>query len=193
MRMTLTPSDIRASFDALSDEDKIATGLIPAKTNTSWAPIREAVEKHLKKKKSFSLQDLRNEGIVPIGTKSRALKLCVIEPLRNKGVKISEQKGVLPRNATLFHSPGKGKKVEAPKKTVFTYPDKETAKYVAEHLINGQIGSINVRNLMDKKQFPFITQAKSRKKFEPLLIDEAEKLGCKQTGTPFVFVREVKQ
>lgn len=190
--MTMSPDEIRAAFNALSSEDQKATGLVPAKVNKSWDTVRSAVEAHLKKNDSFSLQDLRDEGIVDKGVKSRALMLCVIEPLRKKGVEIVEQKGVLPRNATLFHVPGKSKEIEADEKTVFDKPSKAAACFVATHLINGQVGTIDVRKIMTKKQFPFMTNRKLSNKFKPMLIDEAEKIGCKQTNRPFVFVKEVE-
>ena len=191
--MSPTPSEIRAAFDALSDEGKRQTGLVSVKTNRSWKPIREAVIEYLKNNDSFSLQDLRDEGIIFKATKSHTFRQCVIEPLRRDGYEIEEQKGALPRNAILYHLPGKLLEVKATEQIVFERPSKAAAKYVAEHIINGQLGSINVRKVMDRKQFPFITHANLRKRFIPLLVDEAEKLGCKQTGTPFVFVREASQ
>ena len=62
----VTPEEVRAMFDSLSDLEKAKTGLIVnPKKNKSWTPIREAVKAYALEKKSFSLlEELKEAGII---------------------------------------------------------------------------------------------------------------------------------
>ena len=187
--MSMTPDEVRSAFDALSDEDKLATGLLVSKQNKSWESNRSAVKAHLLKHGTIYLAHARELDLVPSDTKSRVFVKCVIEPLIKSGMVIEEQRGILPRGAVIYHLPGEASPITPTKKTVFATPTKDAAVYIVNEYINGFSGNINVRKSLTEKQFPFLSDKKSARTLNRLIIDNLPK-GCGATSRLFVYVKE---
>ena len=179
--MSLSPDDLRSLYDDMSIEDQAAFKKNINKTNKSWSKEKDAVKSYLDSNGSISLAEARDTGLVPIKMVSSTFVKCVINPLVKDGYKITEQRGVLPRNAILYHTPGNAGKGDLTK-AVFDEPNEEAAKFVVAILMNGFTGkSIDARQLMGKKQFPFISIPSKLKSFKPRLFDEAGKHGWDNT------------
>lgn len=185
----MTPDELIAGYNSLTDAVKQSLDWEIVKRNKSWVSKREAVKTHLITNGSLSLQDARALGLVPSDMTSSTFVKCIIDPLKKEGFAIKKQSGALPRNATLYHTQGNAAIISNTKQ-IFTEPSVEAALFVVHNLINGQIGSINVRPLLSSKQFPFIANVTSSKEFDVLLTNEAEKFGCRSTSKPYKFIRE---
>lgn len=185
----MTPDEIIAGYNSLTDAVKQSLDWEFVKRNKSWLSEREAVKSHLTTNGSLSLKAARDLHLVPNDMTSSTFVKCIIDPLKKAGFVIKKQSGALPRNATLYHTHGNAAIVPTTKQ-IFTEPSVEAALFVVHNLINGQTGSINVRPLLSKKQFPFIANVTSSKEFDVLLTNEAEKFGCRSTSKPYKFIRE---
>ena len=175
--MALSPDEIRILYDEMSIEDKLVFKKDINKNNKSWAKERLAVKKYLDSNGSMSLAEARDVELVPESMVSSTFVKCIIKPLIKEGYMITEQKGVLSRGAILYHTPGNASKGVVTKQ-VFDEPNEEAAKFVVTILMNGFTGkNIDARQLMEKKQFPFISIPSKLKSFKPRLIDEAGKHG----------------
>ena len=186
----MTPDEIRDAYFALEESVRKSLNWELVKRNKSWSSARNQFKAHLEQNGSASLAEARELGIVPQKTTSASFVKCVVKPLQASGFTIVEQKGVLPRNAVLYHTPGNEGKADITKQ-VFEEPNREGALFVVNNLINGHTGRIDVSKLLTVDQFPFLNDTQSKRKFEVLLTDEAEKQNCAKTSKPFVFIREV--
>jgi len=194
MTLSFTPAEIRALYDALSEADKMATGLtVNQRKNTTWKDILPAVKEYAIENKSFSLAELKDEGLVPTNTTGQTFDRCVIKALADEGFPLQVQKGVLKRNASLYHLEGHAMEVEFSESSVFSEPSREAAEFVVNILVNGHTGRLNMLDLMTRKQFPFIENKAAVKRFEPLLRDEAGKVGWRFGSRPYIGTKEVTQ
>lgn len=182
-----TPEEVRAMFDSLSDLEKAKTGLIVnTKKNKSWTPIREAVKAYALEKKSFSLRELKEAGIIDEKVTGPDFRKNAVEKIDI----LYEQKGVLKKKASLYHIHGHSMNITFGESSTFVEPSREAAIYIVNTLLNGSLGRVSVKDRMTKKQFPFKDSKKAMKDFENTLIDEAGKDGWRATGRPFVLLKE---
>jgi len=186
----VTPDEIRNAYFALEESVRKSLNWELVKRNKSWSSARNQFKAHLEQNGSASLAEARELGIVPQKTTSASFVKCVVKPLQESGFAIVAQKGVLSRGAVLYHTPGNEGKADITKQ-VFEEPNREGALFVVNNLINGHTGRIDVSKLLTVDQFPFLNDTQSKRKFEVLLTDEAEKQNCAKTSKPFVFIREV--
>ena len=178
-----SPEEVRAMYDALTEGERLATGLMvrPVRKNKCWKPIREQIKAYALEKKSFSLRELKEAGIIdekvtgPDFRKNAVKKIDIL----------NEQKGVLPKNASIYHLHGHARRVDVEAEAVFDEPSSEAAIYLVNTVLNGSIGSINIKDKMTPKQFTFMGNKASMKKFEPLVKDEAGKDGWRFGSRPF--------
>ena len=101
----MTPDEIRDAYFALEESVRKSLDWELVKRNKSWTSAREQFKAHLEQNGSASLAEARELGIVPQKTTSASFVKCVVKPLQASGFTIVEQKGVLPRNAVLYHTP----------------------------------------------------------------------------------------
>ena len=187
----IDPQKIKEAYDSLSDSVKASLGWKLVKQNKSWVAERNAVKAHLEQHNSIYLAEARELGLVPKDTIIDQFKKSIIQPLIKEGFEIELQRGVLPRNAVLYHTPGNAQVVTSTT-VIFDEPTQEAAMVVVTKYINGFTGSINVQSeLLKSKQFPFMDKNSQRKIFNRLIIDNLPK-GCKGTSRPFVYLSEVK-
>jgi len=179
-------ADIKAAYDSLSDEVKQGLGWKLVKQNKSWVTERQAVKSHLEQHRSLSLDEARKLSLVSSTTGIDQFKKCIIEPIKKSGFPIVYQRGALPRNAVLFHTPGNAQVVTSTTH-VFDKPCKEAAIIVVTKYINGFSGSVNIRKEIESsKQFPFMKVNADRKRFNKLIISNLPS-GWIAPSRPFVY------
>lgn len=194
--MDFTLEQLSEAYASLTDAEKEAFNkannlVINKRKNHSWKETRTVVRRYIEEHKSFSLDDLKQAGIIPKKTTGQQFRRCVTDKLREGGFDIRTQMGVLKRNAPLYHLEGH-EISEVKFSSVFESPSREAATYLVEVLVNGQAGNLDFRKPMTKKQFPFMSDKKSMNTFRPLLYDEAGKHGWRFGSKPFVGTKEVK-
>jgi hypothetical protein len=178
------PGDIKAAYDLLSDEAKQGLSWKLVKQNKSWVAERQAVKSHLEQHRSLSLDEARKLSLVSSTTAIDQFKKCVIEPIKKSGFPIVYQRGALPRNAVLFHTPGNAVIVTT---SVFDKPCKEAAIIVVSKYINGFSGSVNIlKKIESSNQFPFMKVNADRKRFNKLIISNLPS-GWTAPQRPFVY------
>lgn len=189
--MTYTPSEVRQFFDALTEAEKLETGLVVSdRKNTSWKSIVPIVKQYAIEQKSFSLAELKDAGIIPRNTTGQTFTRCVLKALLDDGLVLHEQKGVLKRNASLYHLDGHAMEINFDDNSKFEEPSEKAATYIVKVLLNGSVGRVNILDRMTVKQFPFMKSKYSMKQFEPILRDEAGKEGWKFGSRPYIGIKE---
>ena len=145
--------------------------------NASWKDIAPKVKAFAIENKRFSINDLKDEGIVPSKTPKQNFVKCCLPILEKEGFILVEQKGVLPRNGSLFHIEGHALLVKEKAQTFFEEPTREAAKYFAESILKGKSGRVNIVASLKGENFAFVKNTQKVRQFRPLVADEGGKYG----------------
>lgn len=187
----MNPSEIRAAFDRLTEAEKIETGLVPKdRKNTSWKTIAPKVKSFAIENKRFSLPHLKDAGIVPKKTTKQNFVKCVMPILEKEGFPLIEQKGVLPRNGSLFHLEGHSLLVEEKAQTFFEEPNREAAKYFTDNILNGKDGTVDIRKLVEKDTFSFANNKSLMGNFSRFVVDESGKVGWRSGSNSYILIKK---
>ena len=156
--------------------------------NASWKEIAPKVKAFAIENKRFSIKELKDAGIIPSKTPKQNFVKCVMPILEKEGFALIEQKGVLPRNGSLFHIEGHALLVEEKAQTSFEEPNREAAKYFVDNILNGKIGQVDIRKLVSKDIFTF--GKPSMNNFSKLVVDEAGKVGWRSGSNTFILTKK---
>lgn len=156
--------------------------------NASWKDIAPRVKAFAIERKRFSINDLKDEGIVPSKTPKQNFVKCCLPILEKEGFSLIEQKGVLPRNGSLFHIEGHALLVEEKTQTFFEEPNREAAKYFVDNILNGETGQVDMRKLATKDAFAFNKRAMNT--FSKYVVDEAGKVGWRSGSNLFILTKK---
>ena len=156
--------------------------------NASWKEIAPKVKAFAIENKRFSIKELKDAGIIPSKTPKQNFVKCVMPILEKEGFALIEQKGVLPRNGSLFHIEGHALLVEEKAQTFFEEANREAAKYFVDNILNGKTGQVDIRKLVSKDIFAFGKPSMSN--FSRFVGDEAGKVGWKTGSNPFILTKK---
>ncbi len=187
----MSPSEVRAAFDRLTEAEKMETGLVVKdRKNTSWKTIAPKVKAFAIENKRFSLPHLKDAGIVSKKTTKQNFVKCVIPILEKEGFTLIEQKGVLPRNGSLFHLEGHALLVEEKAQTFFEKPNREAAKYFTDNILNGKVGQVDIRKLVEKDIFSFANNKSLMSNFSRFVVDESGKVGWRSGSNHYILTKK---
>jgi hypothetical protein len=97
--------------------------------------------------------------------------------LEKEGFTLIEQKGVLPRNGSLFHIVGHALIVEGKAQTFFEEPNREAAKYFVDSILKDKNGRVNIVTSLKDENFGFVNNTQKVRQFRLLVADEGGKSG----------------
>ena len=182
-----------ASYTSWSKEDQekmLSHIKLANRKNASWKDIAPRVKAFAIENKSFSINHLKEAGIVPQKTPKQNFVKCCLPILEKEGFTLIEQKGVLPRNGSLFHIVGHALIVEEKAQTFFEEPNREAAKYFVDNILNGKVGQADIRKLADKGTFAFTGSKLAMKTFSMYVVDEAGKVGWMSGSNTYILTKK---
>ena len=156
--------------------------------NASWKDIAPRVKAFAIENKRFSINNLKDAGIVPSKTPKQNFVKCCLPILEKEGFTLIEQKGVLPRNGSLFHIEGHALLVEEKAQTFFEEPNREAAKYFVDNILSGKKSPVDIRGLVEKDTFAFSKLA--MKTFSMYVVDEAGKVGWMSGSNNYILIKK---
>jgi hypothetical protein len=183
--------ELFANYLLLSKEDQeefLSHIKLANRKNASWKDIAPRVKAFAIERKRFSIKELKDAGIIPSKTPKQNFVKCVMPILEKEGFTLIEQKGVLPRNGSLFHIVGHALIVEEKAQTFFEEPNREAAKYFVDNILNGKIGQVDIRKLVPKDTFAF--GKPSMNTFSKYVVDEAGKVGWRSGSNFFILTKK---
>mgnify|MGYP003979715151 CR=1 FL=1 len=182
-----------ASYPSWSKEDQekmLSHIKLANRKNASWKDIAPRVKAFAIENKSFSINHLKEAGIVPQKTPKQNFVKCCLPILEKEGFTLIEQKGVLSRNGSLFHIEGHALLVEEKAQTFFEEPNREAAKYFVDNILNGKVGQADIRRLADKGTFAFTGSKLAMKTFSMYVVDEAGKVGWMSGSNTYILTKK---
>ena len=190
-RMMVSVEEAIAAYSLWSKEDQekmLSHIKLANRKNASWKDIAPRVKAFAIENKRFAISQLKEAGIVPQKTTKQNFVTCVIPILDKEGFTLIEQKGVLPRNGSLFHIEGHALLVEEKTQTFFEEPNREAAKYFVDNILNGKTGQVDIRKLISKGTFAF--DKPSMNTFSKYVVDEAGKVGWRSGSNLFILTKK---
>lgn len=178
--MMVSVDDAIASYTSWSKEDQekmLSHIKLANRKNASWKEIAPKVKAFAIEKKRFSINDLKDAGIVQPKTPKQNFVKCLMPILEKEGFTLIEQKGVLPRNGSLFHIKGHALLVEEKGQTFFEEPNREAAKFFADSILKDKNGRVNIVTSLKDENFGFVNNTQKVRQFRLLVADEGGKSG----------------
>ena len=172
--------ELFANYLLLSKEDQeefLSHIKLANRKNASWKDIAPRVKAFAIERKRFSIKELKDAGIIPSKTPKQNFVKCVMPILEKEGFTLIEQKGVLPRNGSLFHIVGHALIVEEKAQTFFEEPNREAAKYFVDSILKDKNGRVNIVTSLKDENFGFVNNTQKVRQFRLLVADEGGKSG----------------
>lgn len=185
--------ELFANYLLLSKEDQeefLSHIKLANRKNASWKDIAPRVKAFAIERKRFSIKELKDAGIIPSKTPKQNFVKCVMPILEKEGFALIEQKGVLPRNGSLFHIEGHALLVEEKTQTFFEEPNREAAKYFTNNILNGKDGTVDIRKLVEKDIFSFANNKSSMGNFSRFVVDESGKVGWRSGSNHYILIKK---
>lgn len=192
-QMMVSVDEAISAYPLWSKEDQekmLAHIKLANRKNASWKDIAPKVKAFAIENKRFSLHHLKDAGIVPSKTPKQNFVKCCLPILEKEGFILIEQKGVLPRNGSLFHLEGHSLLVEEKEQTTFNKPDREAAKYFTNNILNGESGQVDIRKLATKDNFTFVDSKRAMNTFSRYVVDEAGKVGWRSGSNHYLLIKK---
>lgn len=185
--------EVISSYTTWSKEDQeklLAHIKLANRKNASWKDIAPRVKAFAIENKRFAIANLKDSGIVPQKTTKQNFVKCIMPILKAEGFTLIEQKGVLPRNGSLFHIEGHALLVEEKAQTFFEEPNREAAQYFTDNILNGKAGQADIRKLVEKNTFSFANSKSAMNRFSRFVVDEAGKVGWRSGSNNYILTKK---